>query len=84
MNWQDLTTEQQTKWNDLEEKEQGFLQIFKILMEKGKCPMCRFTFKTWNEFSFHYSSTHGIPEEVLVEQMRITGSKNTPIVSSIK
>jgi hypothetical protein len=71
--WNQLTTSEQSFWNDLAKEYQGFYRIVVSLMESGTCPSCKFNFKNWPEFAHHYHSTHGIPEEAMLEIFKEKG-----------
>jgi len=75
MNWEDLSPEEQNKWDELAEDDKVKTLVF--LYKLKKCWMCKHKFKetfliTKNneplisgEWAFHFDATHGIPPDSL-------------------
>lgn len=64
--FEELTKEEQDVWRKFAERHQFFGKVLQAVNDDG-CPKCKYRPKTWNEFEFHFSSTHGIPRETLID-----------------
>ena len=66
--WDDLDKNVQEFFNGLAEKNQPILLFANHIFTKG-CPSCKYKPKTWAEFLFHYESAHGVPHDILTEEL---------------
>lgn len=73
MKWEQLSKEQQGKWNKLAEDKQEYLQLFKLIMEGSKCPWCSVNNpRKSGLLDFHVKSTHGFNlDDMINETLRI-------------
>lgn len=73
MKWEELTSKERNAWEEIAEKYQLEFQLFKILMEKPTCFMCRFKNpKEAGAYNFHLKSTHGFTlDDILKEHENV-------------
>ena len=69
--WGDLSKEKKNLWSKFAEKNQSYLQLFKLIMENDTCFMCKFKNpKRADALSFHLQSTHGFTlHEIITEYL---------------
>lgn len=63
MKWEDLSKEEQKKWDDFANKHWDKIVLLKKIQDGG-CFMCKYKQKTFSELGFHLHSTHGISPEI--------------------
>jgi len=63
------------QWDEVAEKHQNYLRLFKMIMEYPTCFMCSFKNpKDALDLDFHLKSTHGFTlDEIIREKLEING-----------
>lgn len=63
--FEDLSQTEKDLWNDFAKKFEVTLSVIKKV--SMGCPNCKYKPKGWQDFEFHFSSTHGIHRDMLMD-----------------
>jgi 16S rRNA U516 pseudouridylate synthase RsuA-like enzyme len=68
MKFEELTKEEQNKWNDKANKLSTKEIAFLVILNKPRCIECKFKNpKNYGKLDFHYKSTHGYTIKELID-----------------